>query len=423
MADPVLNTALSERQLSGESIANGTRGMDFLPLEGNRQIRGEITWHGKNGRFYLEVDGVRTAALAEHAPGDTGATSFFYTTDIWDAGSEVVGIWVDTDDNDTEYRTDTPPQGTSLIRPSFGQGISYFWGDEGLQDGQHLLAYRKIGLWVVESQYTYAVTASDWSFVGSIRGPQGEAGLAGVQGDPGVQGPQGQAGLPGPVGPKGDPGDAGPQGIQGEVGPAGPAGPQGVQGSAGSAGAQGPTGPAGPQGEQGLPGPGGPEGPAGAQGPAGADGEQGAPGAAGGNGRGILDAAQNAEGELLLTWTDGSTENVGVVRGLRGPAGQSVVVKGVRATFADLPTTGVGDGEGYVVEADGHLWVYDSTTDWVDAGQVRGPEGPQGNPGDPGPRGSKWYTGTTPPDGYTFPGSQPGDMYLDIVTGTVYELS
>lgn len=264
-----------------------------------------------------------------------------------------------------------------------------------------------------------------WGVIGTLRGPQGEAGTPGDQGAqgpqgvPGPQGSQGESGSPGPQGPQGTPGEQGP------VGPAGAAGPQGVQGAAGIQGEQGPAGPAGPQGDPGAAGSAGsqgPEGPAGSQGPAGADGEPGPAGAPGAAGRAIVGSAQNTDGDLVLTYSDGDEVNVGLVRGLRGPAGQSVVVRGTRATLAELPTD-AGDGEGYVVEDDGHLYVFGTQTGWVDAGQVRGPEGPQGPPGSPGTRGTFWYTGTTAPDGLSFPGARPGDLYLNTVTGIVYELN
>lgn len=76
--------------------------------------------------------------------------------------------------------------------------------------------------------FVYSPTNQGWINVGDIEGPpgpQGPAGPQGIQGPPGVQGPQG------PQGVKGDTGADGPQGIQG---PQGPVGPQGIQGSPGA---------------------------------------------------------------------------------------------------------------------------------------------------------------------------------------------
>ncbi len=83
----------------------------------------------------------------------------------------------------------------------------------------------------------YARSASAWTRIGNIAGPQGPIGSTG------------------PVGPQGVIGPAGPAGPQGAIGLAGPAGPQGLTG---------PVGPTGPAGAQGVPGATGPQGPAGA---------------------------------------------------------------------------------------------------------------------------------------------------------------
>ena len=81
----------------------------------------------------------------------------------------------------------------------------------------------------------------------------------------------------------------------------------------GNDGAQGPAGPAGEQ---------GPAGPAGEQGPAGPAGEQGPAGPAGENGAGIEGFEINANGELVVTYEDGTTENLGKVVGEKGDKGE-----------------------------------------------------------------------------------------------------
>ena len=96
---------------------------------------------------------------------------------------------------------------------------------------------------------------------------------------------------------RGAQGERGPQGIQGETGPQGKTGPQGEQGETG---AQGETGPQGPQGIQGATGP---------QGPSGDD------------GRGIESTTVNASGDLVITYDDGTTANVGHVVGANGTNG------------------------------------------------------------------------------------------------------
>jgi len=129
---------------------------------------------------------------------------------------------------------------------------------------------------------------------------------------------------PGPAGPEG------PQGIQGEVGPAGPEGPEGPQGEMGPAGSDGQNGlgvssasitaegalvfaytdasvdtvgavvgPPGPEGSQGETGP---------VGPAGADGADGS------DGIGVASAEINADGELVLNYSNSVADTVGVVQ-------------------------------------------------------------------------------------------------------------
>lgn len=50
-----------------------------------------------------------------------------------------------------------------------------------------------------------------------------------------------------------------------------------------------------------------------------------------------------------------------------------------------------------------------------------GPPGPQGPIGETGLRGTKWYIGHGMPTGLV--DVQDGDMYLDLDTGDVYELT
>ena len=123
-----------------------------------------------------------------------------------------------------------------------------------------------------------------------------KTGLEGPQGEQGVAGPQGEQG---PTGDKGDQGIAGPQGEQGVAGPAGPIGEQGL---AGPTGPKGDTGAQGPQGIQGLK---GDQGVAGPTGPKGANGSDGV---------GVSQTTIDAEGNLIITLTNGSEINAGQVK-------------------------------------------------------------------------------------------------------------
>jgi len=132
--------------------------------------------------------------------------------------------------------------------------------------------------------------AADWTNVGQIRGPEGPKGEQGVAGP---AGPTGADGLKGDIGPKGD---------QGDQGVVGPTGPKGDTGSQGSQGPQGLKGDKGDKGEQGLQGSKGYQVPQGLAVPAGAD------------GIGISDTSIDADGNLIVTLTDGSVINTGSVR-------------------------------------------------------------------------------------------------------------
>jgi hypothetical protein len=131
-----------------------------------------------------------------------------------------------------------------------------------------------------------------------------------------------------------------------------------------------------------------------------------------------------------------------------------VEIAGQVPTYADLPALTAADaGKGYLVEADGDLYVWSGTA-WPANGagaDFRGPQGPQGAQGpagdrgpagiagqdgaqgpqgvqgvkgDRGPagvRGSQWHQGAGTPG--TITGALPGDMYLDTSTGTIYQLA
>lgn len=233
-------------------------------------------------------------------------------------------------------------------------------------------------------------------------GAQGPAGEQGPQGEKGEKGEQGETGARGPQGEKGEKGEQGETGAQGPAGEQGPAGPKGDKGEKGETGARGPqgtkgdkgeqgeTGARGPQGEKGEPGAPGKPGQNGADGEDGKDGANGRPGSDGKNGvdgrdgvdgRGIAEALINDKGELVLTYTDGTTANLGTVQGAQGPKGD----KG--DTGAQGPAGK--DGQDGVNGTDG--------TDGKDGAQ--GPKGDKGDTGAQGPAGKDGQDGTNGTDG------------------------
>ena len=155
--------------------------------------------------------------------------------------------------------------------------------------------------------------------LGVVKGDKGETGAQGPKGDKGetgAQGPKGDKGETGAQGPKGDKGDTGaqgPKGDKGETGAQGPKGETGAQGPKGDTGAQGPKGETGAVGKNGA---------KGEQGEPGTDGLNGRDGQNGTDGRGIAEATVNEDGELVITFTDGATQNLGRVTGTDGKDGE-----------------------------------------------------------------------------------------------------
>ena len=161
------------------------------------------------------------------------------------------------------------------------------------------------------------------------KGDTGEAGQQGEKGDKGETGTPGQDGKDGAT-PKlkigddnfwyisyddgqtwvslgvkatGEKGDTGETGQQGEKGDTGEAGQQGKKGDTGEKGASGQNGKDGTNGTNGT------------------NGANGSDGKDGKDGIGIVKAEINADGELVITYTDGKVVNLGKVVGADGKDG------------------------------------------------------------------------------------------------------
>jgi hypothetical protein len=146
----------------------------------------------------------------------------------------------------------------------------------------------------------------------------------------------------------------------------------------------GPTGPTGAVST--VPGPTGATGSTGPLGPTGATGSVGPTGPTG----------------IGPTGPTGSTGPTGVT-GPTGQPGSGVLYKGVLATTGSLPTGGNTTGDAYIVNDDGHLWVWDGSA-WTDGGPVAAMvTGPTGATGAAGAAGSTGATGPTGPTGDTGP--------------------
>lgn len=175
-------------------------------------------------------------------------------------------------------------------------------------------------------------TEKEWlaSLVGA-RGSRGSSGANGKDGKDGVDGKDGKDGVDGKDGINGltpfigangnwwigetDTGISA-QGLKGDQGDKGDTGAQGIQGEKGEKGDKGDTGAQGIQGEKGDTGAQGIQGDKGDKGDAGADGRDGA------DGRGI-ESAEIVNGELILHYTDGTSDNLGKITGTSDDASPS----------------------------------------------------------------------------------------------------
>lgn len=118
-------------------------------------------------------------------------------------------------------------------------------------------------------------------------------------------------------------------------------------------------------------------------------------------------------GSTVLTQIERS-QCVTVV-GVPGPQGApgAIRIAGAVATAADLPVGGAAGGDLYITRDDNHGHAWDGAQ-WIDVGPVQGPSGAKGKDG------QIRFTGTGAPG--VILGAEPGDTYLDTMTGNIYTL-
>ena len=296
--------------------AAGTDGKD-----GEKGEDGETPYIGENGNWWIgETDTGVKAVGTDGADGTNGADGL--TPSIGENGNWWIGA---TDTGVKAAGTDgtNGTNGADGLTPSIGENGNWWIGttDTGVKaaatdgadgkdgaDGTNGVDGRtpqlKIGddnLWYVSYD-----NGQNWESLNvKATGEMGATGAQGEKGDKGDQGEQGIQGVQGEKGDKGDQGEQGIQGVQGEKGDQGEQGIQGVQGEKGDAGADGASGQNGTNGINGK------NGVNGQDGQNGQDGKDGQDGTAG---RGIDNAMIDNDGYLILTMTDGTTINVGLVR-------------------------------------------------------------------------------------------------------------
>ena len=123
----------------------------------------------------------------------------------------------------------------------------------------------------------------------------------------------------------------------------------------------------------------------GEQGPQGEQGEQGEQGI---QGVSVTGAEINEKGELILSFSDGSTQNLGVVTGAQGPQGD----KGDQGDKGEQGIQGV-SVTGAEINDKGELILSYSDGRTQNLGVVTGAQGPQGDKGDQGDKGEQGEQG------------------------------
>ena len=297
--------------------AAGTDGKD-----GEKGENGETPYIGENGNWWIgEADTGVKAVGTDGADGKDGADGTngvdgrtpqlkIGDDNLWYVSYDNGQNWESLDVKATGEMGATGAQGEQGI-----QGVQGEKGDKGDQGEQ--------GIQGVQGEK-------------GDKGDQGEQGIQGVQGEKGDKGDQGEQGIQGVQGEKGDKGDQGEQGIQGVQGEKGDKGDQGEQGIQGVQGEKGDAGADGASGQNGTNGINGKNGVNGQDGQNGQDGKDGQDGAAG---RGIDNAMIDNDGYLILTMTDGTTINAGLVRDTSAVANKEA---NDSATAKSLATAAVG---------------------------------------------------------------------------------
>ena len=231
----------------------------------------------------------------------------------------------------------------------------------------------------------------------------------------GVDGQDGEDGERGPKGDKGDTGAAGKDGadgkngVDGQDGKDGKQGPKGDKGDKGDTGAPGKNGADGKNGVDGQDGKDGKRGPKGDKGDTGTAGKDGVDGQDGKDGRGVKSFEVNDEGHLMVTYSDGETVDLGKVTGdatdgkdgAQGEPGQD-----------GENGRGIANLE---VNEDGELMVTYSDGETQNLGRVVGADGTDGKDGQdgkPGKDGEKGADGANAPAGE---GSSVSDRCLPAV--------
>ena len=306
--------------------AAGTDGKD-----GEKGEDGETPYIGENGNWWIgETDTGVKAVGTDGADGTNGADGL--TPSIGENGN----WWIGTTDTGVKAAGTDGTNGTNGadgLTPSIGENGNWWIGatDTGVKaaatdgadgkdgaDGTNGVDGRTPQLKIGDDNLWYVSYDNGQNWESLNVKATGEMGATGAQGEKGDKGDQGEQGIQGVQGEKGDKGDQGEQGIQGVQGEKGDAGADGASGQNGTNGINGKNGVNGQDGQNGQ------------------DGKDGQDGTAG---RGIDNAMIDNDGYLILTMTDGTTINAGLVRDTSAVANKEA---NDSATAKSLATAAVG---------------------------------------------------------------------------------
>ena len=322
----------------GTDGADGTNGADGLTPS-----------IGENGNWWIgETDTGVKAAGTDGTNGTNGTDGL--TPSIGENGNWWIG---ETDTGVKAAGTDgtNGTNGADGLTPSIGENGNWWIGatDTGVKaaatdgadgkdgaDGTNGVDGRTPQLKIGDDNLWYVSYDNGQNWESLNVKATGEMGATGAQGEKGDKGDQGEQGIQGVQGEKGDKGDQGEQGIQGVQGEKGDKGDQGEQGIQGVQGEKGDAGADGASGQNGTNGINGKNGVNGQDGQNGQDGKDGQDGTAG---RGIDNAMIDNDGYLILTMTDGTTINAGLVRDTSAVANKEA---NDSATAKSLATAAVG---------------------------------------------------------------------------------
>ena len=306
--------------------AAGTDGKD-----GEKGEDGETPYIGENGNWWIgETDTGVKAVGTDGADGTNGVDGL--TPSIGENGNWWIG---ETDTGVKAAGTDgtNGTNGADGLTPSIGENGNWWIGatDTGVKaaatdgadgkdgaDGTNGVDGRTPQLKIGDDNLWYVSYDNGQNWESLNVKATGEMGATGAQGEKGDKGDQGEQGIQGVQGEKGDKGDQGEQGIQGVQGEKGDAGADGASGQNGTNGINGKNGVNGQDGQNGQ------------------DGKDGQDGTAG---RGIDNAMIDNDGYLILTMTDGTTINAGLVRDTSAVANKEA---NDSATAKSLATAAVG---------------------------------------------------------------------------------